>query len=211
MVLYIKNNFKSSLLLFLILFSSQNLAASVNDAVNASKNDNSIEAVKLWSQLAGTGNTIAKYNLASYYTSGNGVQKNKQVADKWLKDATRSGLIQAYLNLNKKAIAPAKGITINLNVNPELWLDNQEPNKYTIQLASSRNVKSIKKTYNDNNIEGKGGYYHYVRDGIDRYGLIYGTYKTVAAANMAMKKLPDILRKKTPWVRKISSIQNISK
>jgi len=95
-------------------------------------------------------------------------------------------------------------------VERESWLKKQEPNKYTIQLASSRNKKSIKKSFDDNSLKGKGGYYHYVRDGIDRYALIYGTYKTVAAANIAIKKLPQKLRKKTPWVRRIKSLQQIS-
>ena len=194
-----------------ILLSSQNIAAaSVSDAVIASKNNNSTKAVRLWSELAGKGNTIAQYNLASYYSKGNGVQKNKRVANKWLKNATRSGLIQAYLNLNKQVISPANGISLDFNIDPEMWLTKQEPNKYTIQLASSRNEKSIKKSYNDNQLEGNGGYYHYVRGGIDRYALIYGTYKTVAAAKVAMKKLPDALQGKTPWVRKIKSLQNIS-
>lgn len=212
MKLNIKYYFKNfTLSLFILLLSQNIVAASVSDAVIASKNNNSTKAVKLWSELADTGNTIAQYNLANHYSTGKGVQKNKQVANKWLKNATRSGLIQAYLNLNKQVIAPANGISLDFNINPELWLTKQEPNKYTIQLASSRNIKSIKKSYNDNKLEGKGGYYHYVRGGIDRYALIYGTYKTVAAANVAMKKLPDILRKKTPWVRKIKSLQNISK
>ncbi len=69
----------------------------------------------------------------------------------------------------------------------------------------------VVKSFEDNNLKGKGGYYHYVRDGVNRYALIYGAYKTVAEANIAMKKLPEKLKKKTPWVRKIKSLQKISK
>lgn len=50
-----------------------------------------------------------------------------------------------------------------------------------------------------------------MKDGIDRFALVYGVYKTVAAANVAIKDLPDELRKKTPWVRKIRSIHKVSK
>jgi septal ring-binding cell division protein DamX len=211
MELIIKNWLKSILVSVLILFSSQNMAASVSDAVRASKNNYNSEAVKLWSQLANKGNTISQYNLANHYSTGSGVQKDKNAANKWLKNATRSGLIQAYLNLNKKAIASAKGMTLSFNVDPAYWLTKQEPNQYTIQLASSRNKKSIQKSYDENNIKGDGGYYHYVREGVDRYALIYGTYKTVAEANVAIKELPQNLRNKTPWVRKIKSLQKISK
>lgn len=210
MGLIMKNSFKSLILSILILFSSQNMATSVSDAVIASKNNNVIEAAKLWSKLADSGNTIAQFNLATHYSEGKGVQKNKVLAEQWWKDATRSGLIEAYLSLNKQAVTPANGKTISFEIGPVFWLEKQNPRKYTIQLASSRYEKSIKKSYDENNLKGKGGYYHYVRDGVDRYALIYGAYKTVAAANTAIKNLPQNLRKKTPWVRKIKSLQKIS-
>ncbi len=211
MKLTIKNCFKFTFLSIFTLFSSQSIAVTVSDGVAASENDDNIEAVKIWLKLASTGNTVAQYNLATHYSSGNGVQKDKAVANKWLKGATRSGLVQAYLNLNKNAVAPAKGMTLTFDVDPEAWLQKQQGKKYTIQVASSRNKKSIVKAYSDNNFKGEGGYYHYSRDGINRYGLIYGTYETVAAANKAIAQLPKHLRKKKPWVRKIKSLQNISK
>ena len=195
----------------LVFFSAQSLAVTVGDGINASENNDPAGAVKIWTQLAKAGNSVAQYNLAKHYSTGKGVQKNTSIAEQWLKDATHSGLIQAYVNLNGKGVTPANGVTLSFNVSPLSWLEKQEPNKYTIQVASSRYEKSIKKSFEDNNIKGNGGYYHYVRDGVDRYALIYGAYKTVAAANVAMKKLPENLRKKTPWVRKIKSLQNISK
>jgi len=211
MGILVNKYFKKISLCVLISFSTQSIAVSISDAITASENENATVAAKMWSQLANAGNAVAQYNLANYYSTGKGVQKNSQQASKWLKDAARSGFVQAYLDLNKNAIAPANGISLSFNIDPALWLSKQEPKKYTIQLASSRNEKSIKKAYADNNIKGKGGYYHYVRDGVDRYALVYGTFKTVAAAKDAMKTLPDKLRKKTPWVRKIKSLQNISK
>lgn len=206
-----KNIFKSTILLTFILISFQISAASVSDAVIASKSNNVTEAAKLWSQLADTGNPIAQYNIAGHYSSGKGVQKNNNIAEQWLKDAARSGLVEAYLTLNKQAVAPAYGKSISFQVGPIEWLKKQQPNKYTIQLASSRNEQSIKKAYEKNKLKGHGGYYHYKRGDVDRYALVYGSYTTVAAANVAMKKLPDELRKKTPWVRKIKSIQKLSK
>lgn len=211
MALTMKNFFKYNTLLALLLFSSQSIAVSLSEAVSATKNEDSAVAVKMWSKLANTGNTIAQYNLAKYYSTGNGVEKSTRVAKKWLKDANRSGFVQAYLHLNKRAIAPAKGVTLRFNViTARTWLTEQAPNKYTIQLASSRNEKSIKRTFEDNHLKGKGGYYHYVREGVDRYALVYGTFNTVASANIAMKALPEKLRQKTPWVRKIKSLQKIS-
>ena len=195
----------------LIFFSAQSFAVTVGDGIDASKNNDPAGAVKIWTQLANAGNSVAQYNLANSYSAGKGVQKNDSIAEQLLKDATHSGLIQAYVNLNKNGVTPAKGVTLSFNSSPVSWLEKQEPSKYTIQVASSRYEKSIKKSFEDNNIKGNGGYYHYVREGVDRYALIYGTYETVAAATVAMKTLPENLRKKTPWVRKIKSLQNISK
>lgn len=211
MELIIKNSLKVLALAIFILFSAENIAASVSDAVLASQNNSTVKAIKLWKELASTGNSIAQYNLANHYSSGNGIAKNKELADEWLKDAARAGLVEAYVNLNKQAVAPANGQTLIFQIGPVKWLDKQEPNKYTIQLASSRNENSIKRAYENNNLKGKGGYYRYVKDGIDRFALVYGVYKTVAAANVAIKDLPDELRKKTPWVRKIRSIHKVSK
>ena len=194
-----------------VLFSAHSMAVTVNDAIIASENDDMATAVKIWSQLAKKGNPIAQYNMALYYSKGKGVAKNPEKAKQLLKNAARTGLVQPYLDLNKKAISPGNGDSLSFDVDPALWLSKQEPKRYTIQLASSRYEKSIKKSFTENNLKGKGGYYHYVRDGVDRYALIYGTYKTVAEAKAAMAELPKKLRKKTPWVRKIQSLQNISK
>lgn len=211
MNLTINTCFKFIAISLLVLSSSQTLAATISDAIAASENDDQAETVKIWSELAQSGNTVAKFNLASHYSLGNGVEKNKNTANKWLKGAARTGLVQAYINLNKKAILPANGVMLSFSIDPEVWLQKQEGNKYTIQIASSRNKKSIEKAYGDNHLKGKGGYYHYTREGVDRYGLIYGSFKTVADANKAIAQLPKHLRKKTPWVRKIKSLQNISK
>lgn len=152
---------------------------------------------------------IAKYNLSNYYLGGNGITQDKQLAEKWLKDAAHSGFVQAYLN--KHAIAPAKGMRISFNVGPVFWLSKQKPDNYTIQLSSSRNENSIIKSYDENNLRGKGGYYHYIHDGVDRYALVSGTYNSIIEANAAIALLPKELHKKTPWVRKIKSLQKISK
>lgn len=214
-VLYMSVNLnaflKITILSMLIFCSSNSIAVSITEGVNAVNDNDNTEAVKIWIQLAEQGNTVAKYNLASHYSTGSGVEQDEQTANEWFKEAARTGLVGAYLNLNNQAIEPANGKTISFLVAPELWLSKQEPKKYTIQLSSSRYEKSIKKLYETHNIKSKGGYYHYVRQGTDRYALVYGTYDTVASANNAIKELPSNMRKTTPWVRKIQTLQKISK
>ena len=208
-----KLNIKNKLTIFVLFIFCSSLAMasnSVSDALLASKNNNDIEAAEIWSQLAAKGNTIAMYNLANRYSSGKGIDKDKKLSVEWLKNAARSGLVEAYLSLNSTALSSAEGLHLSFNSGPLYWLKNKAPDKYTIQLASSRNIKSIKNIYSKNNLKGKGGYYHYLWHGKDRYALVYGAYETVTAANVALANLPEELRKSPPWVRKIQSLHNIS-
>lgn len=192
------------------MFSKNAISNTFDDALEAEENNQYQEAVGLWTQLANEGNSIAKYNLATHYLNGIGITKDTKLADKWFKEAAHSGLAQAYSSLNKKALVSANGLQLTFKSGPLYWLTEQNPKLYTIQLASSRYEKSILKIYDENFLKGKGGYYHYKRDGVDRYALIYGTYKTVAEAKSAINDLPKKLRKKTPWVRRIKSLQKIN-
>jgi len=195
----------------LLIFSNSVFSNTIEEAIEAEQNNQDKAAVEIWTKLAAKGNAIAKYNLARHYTSGKGVAKNAQQANNWLKQATQSGLTQAYTSLNKKALTPGKGVHLTFKSGPLYWLKDQKPNMYTLQLASSRREKSIIKLYEDNFLKGKGGYYRYQREGVERYALIYGTYPTVADAKNSIKDLPKGLRNKTPWVRKIKRLQKISK
>lgn len=195
----------------ILIFSNSVFSNTVEEAIEAEQDNQDQEAAKIWSKLATKGNTIAKYNLARHYANGKGLTKDAQQANNWLKQATQSGLTQAYTSLNAKALTPGKGVYLTFKSGPLYWLKDQKPEMYTLQLASSRREKSIIKLYEDNFLKGKGGYYRYQRKGIERYALIYGTYPTVAEAKSSIKDLPKGLRNKTPWVRKIKRLQKISK
>ena len=201
---------KKLFLTSLLFLSSSAFANTVQEAIAAEKDNNAKEASEIWSKLAAKGNTIAKYNLAKNYAAGKGVNKDPAQAKKWYKQATQSGLTEAYVSLNKNAIKPANGVHLTFKAGPLYWLKEQKPELYTLQLASSRREKSIIKLYEDNFLKGKGGYYRYQREGVKRYALVYGTYKTVAEAKSSIKDLPKGLQKKTPWVRKIKRLQKIS-
>ena len=187
-----------ALVLFLIC-SSVTIASPVSDNVASPEN------AEIWKQLANRGNTAAMYNLANYYSSSNDDVKSK----KFLNHAAKSGLVQAYLEMNHAALSSAVGTTLTFESAPVVWLKNQAADKYTIQLASSRHEKSIIKIYSDYDLKAKGSYYHYQRSGKDRYAVVYGAYDTVAAAKLAFTKLPEDLRKRAPWVRRIGSLHKI--
>ena len=92
---------------------------------------------------------------------------------------------------------------------PEDWVAAQNPNYYTLQLASSTNKALIDKYYSENDLAGKAGYYRSKREGEDWYSLIYGAYPTVQDAKDAIESLPADLKKWSPWVRNIKSIHRI--
>lgn len=162
------------------------------------------EKKESWIKLANQGNTAAMYNLANHYSSD-----DTEKSTAFLKNAAKSGLVQAYLEMNDVALSSDAGNSLSFESGPIVWLKNQEAEKYTIQLASSRNKKSIEKIYSDYDLKGKGSYYHYQNSGKDRYAVVYGAYDTVAAAKVAFSKLPKELRKSAPWVRRIDSLHKI--
>ena len=186
------------------------VASTVKEALAASHDNQEEEAVRIWSQLASSGNSIAKYNLGNHYLNGEGVEQDQATANNWFKNATRSGLVQAYQKLNKKALVNGSGVSLKFDIGPLYWLQNQESKMYTIQLMSSSSENSIMTYYKENDINNQGGYFKYSKDGRVRFALVYGTYPTVADATKAISELPKNLRKKSPWVRRIKSLKKIS-
>lgn len=205
-----KVNMPKIILLLFCLLPVITEANTVKEALAASNDNQEEEAVRIWSQLASSGNNIAKYNLGNHYLNGDGVEQDQSTAYKWFKNATRSGLVQAYLKLNKKALVNGNGVSLKFDIGPLFWLKNQDSKMYTIQLMSSSNESSIMTYYKENDINNKGGYFKYNKNGRVRFALVFGTYPTVADATKAISELPENLRKKSPWVRRIKSLKNIS-
>ena len=96
-------------------------------------------------------------------------------------------------------------------MNPVGWVMNQNPRNYTLQLASSRSEKHVIKYYNENQMQGKGGYYKKIQDGETWYFLIYGSFDSVASASDEIKQQPEEIRKWSAWVRRLGNIQKVIK
>jgi TPR repeat protein len=107
------------------------------------------------------------------------------------------------------ATASVTTTTGDANMGPQEWVAAQDPDYYTLQLASSTNRALIDKYYSENDLAGKAGYYRSRRSGEDWYALVYGAYPTVQDAKDAIESLPVDLKKWSPWVRNIKSIHKI--
>jgi len=170
-------------------------------------------AARLWRQRAEQGDAAAQYNLGMAYRAGRGVPQDMGKATQWLHKAARQGLVDAYNTLappgDKRPVSPDQDSRAVLD--PKLWIFQQNPDYYTLQLASSQNRNLIEKYIQDNDLQGHAGYYKSVRGGQAWYALVYGSYPTSAAAQSAIADLPKGLRKWSPWVRKYADIQRAMK
>lgn len=184
-------------------------AQTLGQALEYVNNNNFEKALVILDKLARNNDPLAQYNLGLMHLKGQVKNTDTAVAYYWLSLAARQGLVEAYVLLKEKAVLPAVGVRIKSKQTPQDWVRTQNPDFYTLQLASSTNQKLIEKYYLENNLQGKAGYYKNRRQGEDWYALIYGSYATVNEANAASEKLPPEMKKWSPWVRKIKAIHRI--
>lgn len=200
-----------SVLLYSVLSISQ--AEIPVAAKSAMEQGNYAQAIPMLLQLANAGDAAANYNLAMIYQKGLGVSKDGVRARSFMIKAAQRGLVDGYTNLSSNSIRPVSNThtlkRIDSVLTPKIWVLSQNPNHYTLQLASSTNVELIQKYYQENNLEQTAGYYKDVRAGEEWYALVYGSYPSVKDANDAIATLPQGLRKWSPWVRKLDKVQKI--
>ncbi|MFO7604565.1 MAG: SPOR domain-containing protein [Gammaproteobacteria bacterium] len=169
-------------------------------------------AQQTWEYLANQGNSVAQFNLAHMYRNGIGVGADDNRASRMVRSAVHGHLADAYAFLSPDALQPASredSLQALAVTDPQIWVKTQEGKNFTLQLASSRSEQLIEKYFIENALEGKAGYYKSQRQGESWYALVYGSYESVSEANEAIANLPQDLRKWSPWVRRIDSIQKI--
>ncbi len=195
-------------------------ANEYNDAVKATNAGDYNRAVSIWKKLANQGNPVAQYNLAVFYKEGYGVDSDRSESIRWYKAAAQQRLIQATVNIGNASIKPADERDIQREeeshvskslsrTDPIGWVLSQNPRHYTLQLASSRSEKRIKQYYEDNQMQGKGGYYKKEHSGETWYFLIYGAYNSSQNATDEIGQLSEEIRKWSPWVRRLGNIQKV--
>ncbi|MDZ7802645.1 SPOR domain-containing protein [Thiohalophilus sp.] len=180
-------------------------ADTVAQALSASQRGEHDRALSILKQRAEADDPVAQYDLALFYKNGIGVASNRQLAKYWFKRAARGGIVNAYAQLRQDAVQPGQPPQVELVFGPQEWIRVQEPGNYTLQLASSRNSRLIKRYYVEYQLQGRGGYF--LNKKRNQYALVYGTYPSVADATRAIETLPEALRQWQPWVRQLRQIQ----
>ncbi|MDH5179748.1 MAG: SPOR domain-containing protein [Gammaproteobacteria bacterium] len=215
-------------------------ASQYREAVLATAAEDYSRAMELWQKLAHQGDPVAMYNLALFYREGYGTNPNSNKSQNYLKTAVnRGGLVEASTSIKSGSIQPASKHQVDKVINtymvtsqvvrpapvttsapavtstdpsdPVGWVMSQNPGHYTLQLASSQSEKRIKRTFEENSLQGKGGYYKRERDGTTWYFLIYGAYENPDKATEDIAKLPEEFQKSSPWVRQLRNIQRAIK
>ncbi|HHM04244.1 MAG TPA: hypothetical protein ENJ19_00690 [Gammaproteobacteria bacterium] len=87
------------------------------------------------------------------------------------------------------------------------WVATEDPNRYTIQLISSRREHAIRRYVLKEKLGSRAGYFPYRLEGEAWYAVVYGSYASAEEAQAAIATLPPHLRESSPWVRNFGSIQ----
>jgi TPR repeat protein len=93
------------------------------------------------------------------------------------------------------------------NLNRGEWLSKQQPDDYTLQLASTRNEQDIINFIRNNKLGSEAAYIEVVVNSVTRYNAIYGLYDTYEQAELAKQELPGSLRNVKPWIRNTGILQ----
>lgn len=192
------------------------------------------QAKKLWQPLADDGDIRAQYNLALIlfnYQNRNQKRNNKmsqgqlQKANQYIAMSRANGLVDSYFIKIPIDASPAvvnssvKPVKVNSDkINPLDWLNQQQKDNFTIQLATGKSYGALeltqKKLYDSQLLEQPENIYIQEIERIEKekkisnYILIYGTFNSYQFAKNEVDKLPESIRKSSPWIRKIGQLQS---
>jgi septal ring-binding cell division protein DamX len=88
------------------------------------------------------------------------------------------------------------------------FIDQQNPDRYTLQLLGSPNLSAIQKMIAQNKRDKNYHWFMTSKFGKPWYSLIYGSYKSKNAASRGFKNLPAEFRRTKPWIRQFSALQS---
>ncbi len=92
------------------------------------------------------------------------------------------------------------------------WFYSQSSDAYTLQLLMTRSENGVVNLI-DKYLEFLAddyAYYPVRRKGEIWYGLVYGSFATISAAEAAIESLPAGLMESRPWIRKMGTLQDIA-
>ncbi|MCU7832897.1 MAG: hypothetical protein KZQ56_09940 [gamma proteobacterium symbiont of Lucinoma myriamae] len=190
---------------------------------------NYVQAKKFWQPLAKEGDARAQYNLALILskndkkkTAENQLQQKK--ANQYLAMSRENGLVDSYFLKMPEIRLAMVDSSVNLDksnsdkIEPLNWLNQQQKSNYTLQLATGKSRESMeisqKKLRHSQLLEQPENLYiqQFKRKEQEKtiinYVLFYGTFKSYQLAKTEAEKLPESIKKSSPWIRQFSQLQS---
>ncbi len=137
-------------------------------------------------------------------------QKNKKPYNKLLDmapDTTSSRTDKKTKNIKTAANKTNRtGVMPNNNNGGLSWLYSQPKNYYTLQLAALRYQYELDEFLTKHNLSDKVHVLSAVTGKVTYKKIFMGNFKTKDEANRARSKLPNALKKKGSWVRRLASL-----
>lgn len=118
---------------------------------------------------------------------------------------------QSVHTLRAAQTRAALDTSTGLPLHDNLWLQQQSPKAYTVQLLGTPNAADLARFVSHH--AGELGnfdlaYARTQRKHADHYHLFYGVFASAAQARAAMDALAPALHTQQPWVRPLQSVQN---
>lgn len=112
-----------------------------------------------------------------------------------------------------EAIAPTRASTVTKPLAPDNeGILSRNPRHFTMQLVAGPSLDAVRRFADRYEVTDESAVYELDRDGQANFALIYRDYATRDEALAALEALPDALKARKPWLRRLSSIQkSISK
>ena len=86
------------------------------------------------------------------------------------------------------------------------WIRAQPAGRFTLQLLVSRSEEAVQAFIRQHGLQGDLAYFHRQQGG-EGYILLYGSYPSSAAAQVAITTLPARVQRDKPWPRSFASVQ----
>jgi len=95
----------------------------------------------------------------------------------------------------------------NILINEQPWINKQKSNNYTIQLLSSTRKDDLISFIKSHQLTGDIAITQRSIKGTIWYSIINGVYPNILLASKAMKKLPESIVSKKPWIRSFKQLK----
>lgn len=104
--------------------------------------------------------------------------------------------------------AERMGVSTDVNIKDTAWVWSQNPEHYTVQLLGGSDEEALEAVMRGLSLPGELVVVQTLRSGNPWYTLSYGRFANKAAAQDAVSRLPDGLKKTGPWLRSFSALQD---